>query len=370
MNLSAGVLYIHCVYQELGLGLGHVLDLDLDLDLDLFSMTNVFYHLCMGMGMITTTAMILPRRMYGSVGVGVPKMIPTLRGGGLGGGMMGGGVMGGGVMGGGRWVRGLSKVRVSAKKHRYDDMDGGGLMAPGRNMAPKYVPRGVNQEAYVDALNDPEVPVVFGTGPAGCGKTLFACATAIQALKRGDISRIIFTRPVVPAEEDIGFLPGNILRKMDPWLQPLFDVFLEYYTQKEIDGMIAGGVIEISPLGFMRGRTFKRAFIIADEMQNSSPNQMLMLLTRVGMGSKIVVTGDLRQSDLSYRLNSLGCADTTVTNGLEDFIDKLRKYEEMLAKNDGEGKGGRLGDIRLIEMTANDVERSPVVKRILEIAEM
>jgi phosphate starvation-inducible PhoH-like protein len=353
-NLSAGVLYIHCVYQELGLG--HVLDLDLDL----FSMTNVFYHLCMGMGMITTTAMILPRRMYGSVGVGVPKMIPTLRGGGL----------GGGVMGEGRWVRGLSKVRVSAKKHRYDDMDGGGLMAPGRNMAPKYVPRGVNQEAYVDALNDPEVPVVFVTGPAGCGKTLFACATAIQALKRGDISRIIFTRPVVPAEEDIGFLPGNILRKMDPWLQPLFDVFLEYYTQKEIDGMIAGGVIEISPLGFMRGRTFKRAFIIADEMQNSSPNQMLMLLTRVGMGSKIVVTGDLRQSDLSYRLNSLGCADTTVTNGLEDFIDKLRKYEEMLAKNDGEGKGGRLGDIRLIEMTANDVERSPVVKRILEIAEM
>jgi len=364
-NLSAGVLYIHCVYQELDLG--HVHDLDLDLDLDLLSMTNVFYHLWMGVGMMTTTAMILPRRMYGSVGVGVPKMIPTLRGGGLGGGT----VMGGKVMGGGGKMRGLSKVRVSAKKHRYDDMDGGGLMAPGRNMAPKYVPRGVNQEAYVDALNDPEVPVVFGTGPAGCGKTLFACATAIQALKRGEISRIIFTRPVVPAEEDIGFLPGNILRKMDPWLQPLFDVFLEYYTQKEIDGMIAGGVIEISPLGFMRGRTFKRAFIIADEMQNSSPNQMLMLLTRVGMGSKIVVTGDLRQSDLSYRLNSLGCADTTVTNGLEDFIDKLRKYEDMVTKNGGgEGEGGRLGDIRLIEMTANDVERSPVVKRILEIAEM
>jgi len=283
---------------------------------------------------------------------------------------MGGGVMGGGTVMGGK-VRGLSKARVSAKKHRYDDMDGGGLMAPGRNMAPKYVPRGVNQEAYVDALNDSEVPVVFGTGPAGCGKTLFACATAIQALKRGEISRIIFTRPVVSAEEDIGFLPGNILRKMDPWLQPLFDVFLEYYTQKEIDGMIAGGTIEISPLGFMRGRTFKRAFIIADEMQNSSPNQMLMLLTRIGMGSKIVVTGDLRQTDLLYRLNSRGSTDTTVTNGLQDFIDKLRKYEDMVTKNGGgEGEGGRLGDIRLIEMTANDVERSPVVKRILEIAEM
>jgi len=200
---------------------------------------------------------------------------------------------------------------------------------------------------------------------------LFACATAIQSLKRGEISRIIFTRPVVPAEEDIGFLPGNILRKMDPWLQPLFDVFLEYYTQKEIDGMIAGGTIEISPLGFMRGRTFKRCFIIADEMQNSSPNQMLMLLTRIGLGSKIVVTGDLRQSDLLYRLNSQGCKDKTVTNGLEDFIYKLRKYEDMVTKNGGgEGEGGRLGDIRLIEMTANDVERSPVVKRILEIAEM
>jgi phosphate starvation-inducible PhoH-like protein len=106
-------------------------------------------------------------------------------------------------------------------------------------------------------------------------------------------------------------------------------------------------------------------------MQNSSPNQMLMLLTRIGMGSKIVVTGDLRQTDLLYRLNSRGSTDTTVTNGLQDFIDKLRKYEDMVTKNGGgEGEGGRLGDIRLIEMTANDVERSPVVKRILEIAEM
>ena len=217
-----------------------------------------------------------------------------------------------------------------------------------------YVPRGKQQKDYVDFLADPDVSIVFGTGPAGCGKTLFACIAAIQSLKRGSISRIVFTRPLVPAEEDIGFLPGNIMKKMDPWLQPLYDIFLEHYTRKELDQMIANNVIEISPLGFMRGRTFKNAFIIADEMQNSSPNQILMLLTRIGSGSKMVITGDLQQSDLQYRERQ-----SHGHNGLYDFIHKMKLYSYT----------NTLEEIRLVEMTVDDVERSPVVRRVLEISD-
>lgn len=206
-----------------------------------------------------------------------------------------------------------------------------------------YKARSKNQESYVNCLNDPNVSMVFGVGPAGCGKTLFACISAITALKKGDISKIILTRPIVSVEENLGFLPGDIASKMDPWLQPLFDIFLEHYTQIEMDKMISEGVIEISPLGFMRGRTFKHTFVICDELQNSTPNQMLMLLTRVGMGCKMVITGDLKQSDLIGK------------NGLSDFIEKYRTRTRDYS------------DIRLIELTANDVERSLVVKNILEL---
>ena len=221
-----------------------------------------------------------------------------------------------------------------------------------KTVSSSYVPRGKLQKKYADFLSDSDVSVVFGTGPAGCGKTLFACIAAIQSLKQGYISRIVFTRPLVPAEEDIGFLPGNIMKKMDPWLQPLYDIFLEHYTRKELDQMIANNIIEISPLGFMRGRTFKNAFIIADEMQNSSPNQILMLLTRIGSGSKMVITGDLQQSDLQYR-------ERQGQNGLYDFIHKMKLYSYTHI----------LEEIRLVEMTSDDVERSPAVRRVLEITD-
>jgi len=162
-----------------------------------------------------------------------------------------------------------------------------------------YEPRTPNQQIYVDALNDPAVPVVFGIGPAGSGKTMFACLAAVNALKSGAVSRIVMTRPVVSVDEQLGFLPGDIQRKMDPWVRPLFDVLLESsYSQVDIDRMIAHGVIEIAPLGFMRGRTFKHTFVLADELQNSTPSQMMMLLTRIGTGCKMVVTGDVYQSDL------------------------------------------------------------------------
>ena len=206
-----------------------------------------------------------------------------------------------------------------------------------------YKPRSENQKTYVDYLTDTNISVVFGVGPAGCGKTLFACIAAINSLKRGDISKIILTRPIVSVQEEFGFLPGDIKSKMDPWLKPLFDIFLEIYTQKELDNMILDGVIEISPLGFMRGRTFKETFVICDELQNSTPNQMLMLLTRAGNGCKMVITGDLNQSDLM------------VKNGLFDFIEKYKTRRRDYS------------NIRLIEMTSKDVERSLLVKNILDL---
>lgn len=210
----------------------------------------------------------------------------------------------------------------------------------------KYLPLTENQQNYVKELDDNSVSMVAVVGPAGTGKTLFACMNAINALKNKSISKIILTRPIVAVEdEEIGYLPGNLQNKMDPWTKPIFDIFLEYYTQIEIDYMIKESIIEICPLSFMRGRTFKNSIIICDEMQNSTYNQMLMVLTRVGIGSKIIITGDLLQSD---RL---------VENGLKDFIERVIIY-----KNKNE-----LSNIKIINMLESDIQRSELVKQILKI---
>jgi phosphate starvation-inducible PhoH-like protein len=212
-----------------------------------------------------------------------------------------------------------------------------------KNMSPLYSPRGKNQKKYVEYLEDPSVSILLSTGPAGTGKTLFACNTAVNEMKSGNIQKIILTRPVVSVEEEIGFLPGSLVAKMDPWTRPIFDILSEFYQKKEIDFMLASGVIEISPLAFMRGRTFKKAFIIADEMQNSSPNQMLMLTTRIGEGSKMVITGDLKQSD------------RMVDNGLFDLMNKLKVFPD------------KTETIRLVEMENEDILRSATVSKILDI---
>jgi phosphate starvation-inducible PhoH-like protein len=213
-----------------------------------------------------------------------------------------------------------------------------------------YKPKKENQQMYVNALNGRNNKLIFAVGPAGTGKTLFACNRAIQELKAGFIEKIIITRPIVPVEEDLGFLPGNINKKMDPWVRPVYDLFLEVFSQKELEAMVHTGVIEISPLAYMRGRTFKRCFIIADEMQNSSPNQMLMLITRVGVESRMVVTGDLKQSDKGNE------------SGLFDFIKKYRVYREN--KNDD-----NIDFVKLIEFNTSDVERSEVVSGVLQMYE-
>ena len=212
-----------------------------------------------------------------------------------------------------------------------------------RAIAPHYVPKTGNQELYVKYLEDERAKIVLGVGPAGSGKTLFACAAAISALRSGMIQKIVMTRPVVPVEEDIGFLPGSMLNKMDPWTRPIFDILGEFYAQKDIDSMLHSGTIDIVPLAYMRGRTFKRSFIIADEMQNSSPNQMLMIATRIGDESKMVITGDLKQSDRGFN------------NGLADLLGRLKK------------SGVTDESIRYVELEAADVQRSPIVRRILDI---
>ena len=224
----------------------------------------------------------------------------------------------------------------------------------GRKMTPHYIPKTENQRQFVAALNDPTNQLVVVLGPAGTGKTLFACVKAIQDLKAGLVQKIVITRPVVTVDEDIGYLPGSMRNKMDPWMRPIFDIFLEYYCQRDIDSMIQSGVIEISPLAFMRGRTFKKCFILADEMQNSSPNQMLMLITRIGDGSRMVVGGDLNQSDRDR--DSVGGA--AEKNGLAEFVFRFRRYC---------GGSGNTTGISLCEFDSSDVERSPIVAKLLDI---
>lgn len=206
------------------------------------------------------------------------------------------------------------------------------------------IPRSLNQEQYVDQLLSQDDLIVFATGPAGTGKTMLAVLAALKAFKEGTIEKIIITRPAVGVDDEKhGFLPGDINAKMEPWTKPIFDVIGEYYSPKSIKGFIDEGVIEISPLAFMRGRTFKKAFVIADEMQNATPNQMKMLLTRLGEGSQMVVTGDINQAD--RRENE---------NGLLDFKRLLEgfKNSEFIA---------------ITEFINKDIERHPAVKEVLAI---
>ena len=203
------------------------------------------------------------------------------------------------------------------------------------------IPRNKNQETYVLKLLDESKDIVFGIGPAGTGKTLLACQVAVKLFKAGTVDKIIVTRPAVSADEDLGFLPGTLEQKMAPWTRPIFDVLREYFNAKEIEGMIEEGIIEIAPLAFMRGRTFKNSYILADEMQNATANQMKMLLTRLGDGSRMAVTGDLAQ------------ADRLLDNGLLDFVKLL---EDRQAKH-----------LDIVRFEQGDIERHDAVKEILQL---
>lgn len=175
------------------------------------------------------------------------------------------------------------------------------------------IPKTVNQEGYIIALTNPETDIVVATGPAGTGKTYLAMLAAIKALRSGITQRIILTRPAVGVDDERhGFLPGDLNAKMEPWTRPLLDVLREYYSVAEIEGLLSEQIVEIAPLAYMRGRTFKNSWIILDEAQNATPGQVKMLLTRIGEGSKIIVTGDIEQADRKK-----------VDNGLLDLQNRL-----------------------------------------------
>ena len=212
-----------------------------------------------------------------------------------------------------------------------------------RQRSVEIVPKSLAQERLILSLFDTETHITIAVGPAGTGKTYLAMQAAIQALRTGQVDRIVLTRPAVGVDDEKhGFLPGDLNQKMEPWTRPLLDVLHEYYSPKDVAQMLTDQVIEISPLAFMRGRTFKSAYIIADEMQNATPSQMKMLLTRIGAGSKIVVTGDIEQTDR-----------TTVNNGLIDIAARLESTPSR--------------GLQVCRLGAKDVQRHPIIATVLEI---
>lgn len=186
------------------------------------------------------------------------------------------------------------------------------LTARGKSIRPKTL----GQKQYVDAIDDNTI--VFGIGPAGTGKTYLAMAKAVQALQRKEVSRIILSRPAIEAGERLGYLPGTLTDKIDPYLRPLYDALNEMMDPELVPKLLAAGTIEVAPLAYMRGRTLNESFIVLDEAQNTTPEQMKMFLTRLGFGSKMVVTGDITQVDLPAAASGLRLV-TRVLNGIDDI---------------------------------------------------
>ena len=209
----------------------------------------------------------------------------------------------------------------------------------GRTLTGKAIaPKTKGQLRFVRAMED--YPVVFAIGPAGTGKTFLAVIKAVSALKKGDVKRIVLTRPAVEAGESLGFLPGDMQEKVDPYLTPLYDALHDMLGVEQTDKLIEKGTIEIAPLAYMRGRTLDDSFVILDEAQNTTPAQMKMFLTRLGYHSHMVITGDVTQIDLK---SGTRC-------GLLDASDILRGIDE----------------IRIMELTSDDVVRHPLVQKIIE----
>jgi phosphate starvation-inducible PhoH-like protein len=198
-------------------------------------------------------------------------------------------------------------------------------------------PKTVGQKRYVDAID--QHTIVFGIGPAGTGKTYLAMAKAVQALERKEVDRIILTRPAVEAGERLGFLPGTLSDKIDPYLRPLFDALHEMLDPELVPKLLASGTVEVAPLAYMRGRTLNQSFVILDEAQNTSPEQMKMFLTRLGFGSKMVITGDITQVDVPGGASGLRIVGDIV---------------------------GHLEDIHFEHLTAKDVVRHSLVSEIVD----
>ena len=229
----------------------------------------------------------------------------------------------------------------NAKK--YNEHNEGVWTKDNKNMEQHFTtPKNAHQRQYVATLKDKNKKIVIATGPAGTGKTLFATEFGIRHFMSGQYDKLIFTRPSVSVDEELGFLPGTLEEKMAPWVRPIYDVLYNYVSPKEVQTFMEEKYIEIAPLGYMRGRTFKNAWIVADEMQNCTVSQMKMLLTRLGENSRMVITGDLEQHD---RIGEV--------NGLEDFIHRFHQ--------------NTTNSIKIFEFSNEDIQREEVVREVLEI---
>ena len=205
------------------------------------------------------------------------------------------------------------------------------------------IPKSLGQEHLILSLGDAATTITVAVGPAGTGKSYLAMLAAIRALRQGDCERIVLTRPAVGVDDERhGFLPGDLNAKMEPWTRPLLDILREFYPQREIIKMLEDQIIEISPLAYMRGRTFKNAWIVADEMQNATPSQMKMLLTRLGQHSRIVVTGDVEQTDRH-----------STQNGLLDLARRLQDH--------------KIKGLDLCELGTRDIQRHVMIGPILDL---
>ena len=230
--------------------------------------------------------------------------------------------------------RSVSMLRAQTKERPADVLTMNIVSNRGRTIRPKTL----NQKHYVDAID--KFTIVFAIGPAGTGKTYLAMAKAVAALQNKQVSRIILTRPAVEAGERLGFLPGTLNDKIDPYLRPLYDALHDMVDPESIPRLLAAGTIEVAPLGYMRGRTLNDAFIILDEAQNTSPEQMKMFLTRLGFGSKMVVTGDVTQIDLPSGTPS----GLKVVQGILDGVE----------------------DVHFAELNSHDVVRHSLVGAIVD----
>ncbi|WP_181434700.1 MULTISPECIES: PhoH family protein [unclassified Curtobacterium] len=248
-----------------------------------------------------------------------------------------------------------TSARVIEDDRRPTDLFGTPIVqSRGKSVRPKTD----GQRAYVDAID--ENTITFGIGPAGTGKTYLAMAKAVQALQRREVNRIILTRPAVEAGEKLGFLPGTLTDKIDPYLRPLYDALNEMMDPELVPKLLASGTVEVAPLAYMRGRTLNDSFVVLDEAQNTTPEQMKMFLTRLGFGSKMVVTGDITQVDLPAQVSGLRLV-TQILDQVDDIhfarltsddvvrhtlvgriVDAYSRYdEERLAEQAGDRPGGR-----------------------------
>ena len=236
-------------------------------------------------------------------------------------------------------VRYVLKIKDDVNRHDLVEMDDD-IICHTTNGKP-VKPKTLGQKAYVDSIR--KNMIVFGIGPAGTGKTYLAMAMAITAFQREEVSRIILTRPAIEAGEKLGFLPGDLQSKVDPYLRPLYDALYQIMGAESFQRNMEKGLIEVAPLAYMRGRTLDNAFIILDEAQNTTPAQMKMFLTRIGFGSKAVITGDLTQKDLP----------SGQVSGLDTALKVLKKVEE----------------ISICNLTSDDVVRHPLVQKIVNAYE-